>query len=254
MVGFVITILDPILNPLLVFPPWAVILIISIVITLIITVIYKFATDQTLMRSLKEEMKKFRTKMKQHKDDPDKMLKLQKEAMSKQMQYMMHSLRPTLFTFLPIILIFGWLNAHLAYQPIMPDEPFEVVAEMDDGISGAVGLSVRPSDSLDIITDAEQPIEEGVAVWRLKADQTGVYELRYTYDNESVSQELLISDQQRYRQPELTPDSDVFERVRIDNNKTVIFSLFGLEIGWLATYIIFSIVLSISLRKLLKVH
>ena len=56
-------ILNPIFFPLLSLPTlWAVI-ILSFLISLIITIIYKYTTDQNLMKQLKEEMKEFQKEM-----------------------------------------------------------------------------------------------------------------------------------------------------------------------------------------------
>lgn len=85
-------------------------LIISFILTGIITLAYKYLTDQTKMKELKTEMKDMQKKMKEMKDQPGKMMEMQKEAMKRNMEYMKHSMKPTLFTFIPIIIIFGWLR------------------------------------------------------------------------------------------------------------------------------------------------
>jgi len=90
-------------------PLWGLILI-SFVLTLLITVAYKYLTDQELMKSLKKEMKDFQKEMKDFKDEPSKIMELQKKAMEKNMKYMMQSFKPTLFTFIPLIIVFGWLR------------------------------------------------------------------------------------------------------------------------------------------------
>ncbi|MFH1972869.1 MAG: EMC3/TMCO1 family protein [archaeon] len=104
--------LDPVLGPVMSIPsPWN-LLLISFILTTIITLIYKFVTDQKMMKELKDEMKAFQKEMKELKDNPSKMMEVQKKAMEKNMKYMMHSLKPTLITFIPIIFIFGWLRSY----------------------------------------------------------------------------------------------------------------------------------------------
>jgi len=48
--------------------------------------------------------------MKEHKDDSSKVMEIQKLSLEKNMKYMMHSFKPTLFTFVPLIIIFTWLR------------------------------------------------------------------------------------------------------------------------------------------------
>ena len=87
------------------------VIIISLILTLIINIFYKLFTDQELMKSLKAELKELQKEMKTLKDDPEKFMKVQKKAMEKNLSYMKHSMKPTLITFIPLILIFGWLKS-----------------------------------------------------------------------------------------------------------------------------------------------
>jgi len=104
--------LDPVLGPLMnISSPWN-LLLISFILTAIITLLYKFLTDQKLMKELKEEMKEFQKEIKGLRDDPKKMMEVQKLAFEKNMKYMLQSLKPTLFTFIPIIFIFSWLRSY----------------------------------------------------------------------------------------------------------------------------------------------
>lgn len=89
--------------------PWD-ILLISAVLTFLITLSYKYLTDQEKMSHLKSEQKRFQEEMKANRDDKEKMMEIQKESMKVSMEYMKHSFRPMLYTFLPLILIFGWVR------------------------------------------------------------------------------------------------------------------------------------------------
>lgn len=104
--------LDPVLGPLMSIPaPWNVLLL-SFIITLVMTLLYKFLTDQKLMKELKDDMKAMQNEMKLLKDNPEKMMEVQKKAMEKNMKYLVQSLKPTLVTFIPILIIFAWLRAY----------------------------------------------------------------------------------------------------------------------------------------------
>ncbi len=83
---------------------------VSFVLTLLVTVVYKYMTDQELLKSIKEEMKEIRKEMKEFREDPKKMMELQKKSMEKSMVQMKNSFKPMLITFIPLILVFGWLR------------------------------------------------------------------------------------------------------------------------------------------------
>jgi len=104
--------LDPILGPLMRIPsPWN-LLLLSFIITLVMTLLYKFLTDQKLMKELKDEMKSLQKEMKLLKENPEKMMEIQKKAMEKNMKYLIQSLKPTLITFIPVLIIFEWMRQY----------------------------------------------------------------------------------------------------------------------------------------------
>ncbi|MDO8656456.1 MAG: EMC3/TMCO1 family protein, partial [Nanoarchaeota archaeon] len=120
--AFLDSIFDPTLGKLLELGPFWALLILSLIISLLIILVYKYFTNQVEMKRLKEQQKEFQQKMKSLKSNPEELMKIQKEAMGVNMQYMKHSLKATLITMLPVILIFGWMNGHLANEPIFPNE------------------------------------------------------------------------------------------------------------------------------------
>jgi len=205
------------------------------------------------MRILKEDMKKFRNKMKQFKDDPDKMMKMQKESMEKQMQYMKQSFKPMFITFLPIILIFGWLNANFAFEPITPGEMFEINAILENDISGDVTLTAIPIDGINFDSKQTQTIEDGKVSWNLSGE-SGEYLLEFSIGEDKVQQDLIITVEQRYAKVQALHTDSPFKQTNIDNDKLVLFKIFGIKVTWLWGYIIFIMIFSSVLRKIFKVH
>ncbi|MBD3263277.1 DUF106 domain-containing protein [Candidatus Woesearchaeota archaeon] len=98
---------DPMLFGL---PAWAFILMISAVLSLVVTLVYKFATDQAVMKELKEQIKKYQQQMKEHKDNLQKMNEIQKKSMKLNMKLMKQNFKPMLITMVPFIIIFWWLR------------------------------------------------------------------------------------------------------------------------------------------------
>jgi len=96
-------------------PLWG-LLIVSLFLTLFTTLVYKFVTDQEVLKQIKGEMKEIRKEMKEAKDNPEKMLELNKRSMEKSMIQMKNSFKPMIITFIPLIIIFSWLKN--TYEPI----------------------------------------------------------------------------------------------------------------------------------------
>src|SRR3989344_2654043 len=171
---------DFMFKPLLGLHPFLIIFIITLIANIIITVIYMLVTDQDLMKRLKQDQKDMQKKMKELKNDPDKFMEHQKLMWAKSMEYMKHSMKPTLFTFLPIIILFGWLSSNIAYDPIHPNGVFNVSMIFEDGVYGNVSLSAM---GLVFVGDKVAEIKEGVASWKLKGDE-GKYILEFSYNNQ----------------------------------------------------------------------
>lgn len=257
--AFLDPVFNPVLLPLINLNPFLGIVILSFGISLLIVVIYKLATDQKEMKRLKDEQKEYQKKLKSLKSNPEEMMKVQKEAMKQNLAYMKHSLKPTLITFIPIILIFGWMNAHLAFEPIYPGETYSITAIFKEGITGEAKLEA--DDNTELVSEAKQGIIENQASWSLKSE-AGEHLLSVKIGdkdtgNTEQTKKILIVDNFAYEeQITVYPHSDI-EQIKINYNQLKpagSFSLFGWKPGWLGWYIIFSIAFSIGLRKLLKVY
>ena len=254
------TLLNPILNPLLESTGyfWT-LLILVFIITVIITLIYKYTTNQSLMKDLKAELKSFQKQIKDLKSKPDEAMKVQKKMMETNSKYMMHSFKPMLFTFLPIIIFFGWMSAHLAYFPISPGQEFSVTINFNDGVNGNVELIL--SEGLLSLNGLNQTIKANQATWFLSG-QEGNYLLEYKFDEKIYDQEIIISTQKEYKEPISKIKRDGILDITVNLEKVKPLEKIPLlqkipwigGFGWLGTYILLSLIFSSLLRKIMKIY
>ncbi len=243
-------ILDTIFGPLLGLPPLAAVALMSFFVSFLISVIYKYTTDQNLMKRLRDEMTELQREAKELRDHPEKALAVQKQMMETNMKYMMQSMRSTLFTMLPILLIFGWMSGHFAYTPLMMGDTFTVGAEFNVD-SGEATLEVP--QGLLLLNEAKQPLAQKRAEWSVKAGKAGDYLLRYTYLENMYEMPVHISSGERKYTPEkLTVGKEGLENLYISYAQLPILPYLGW--GWLGSYILFSIFGSMVWRKWLKVY
>lgn len=252
--------LNIVFAPLLKLPAiWAV-LIMSFLISILIILITKYTTNQEMMKSLKEEMKSYQKQMKELKNNPTKMMEMQKKAMESNMKYMSHSLKPTLITLIPIFLIFGWMNATFAYESIKPMQEFKVHAVFDQNADGEAEIVVP--DEMTVISGIKTNPSPGVvnkrsyekaSAWALKGPK-GEHLIEISYNGEKVQHSVLITNENKYLQP-VKQDKGSINLVSVDYKKKILIPIgFRDWLGWLGTYIISSIIFTMSLRKILKVH
>jgi len=87
------------------------IIVLSFFITLFITIITYYMTDRTRMKELKDKQNALRLEIKKFKDNPQKMMELNKQMMEDMPEQLKHSFKPMLITIVPIIIVFAWLRS-----------------------------------------------------------------------------------------------------------------------------------------------
>jgi uncharacterized membrane protein (DUF106 family) len=121
----------------LVINPKLSIFILGLLVSLAITVITYFVTDQAKMKAMKERQKVLQAEMKKHQaaGNQDKLMEINKEMMQHSLALMKHSFKPMLITWIPIIFLFKYL--HGVYDPIMGNWwiMYYIIASMIGSIS-----------------------------------------------------------------------------------------------------------------------
>ena len=86
------------------------IIIVSIAVTFFTSLITKYATNQKRMKELKEIQKACQIKLKDAKGNPEKMNEINKQMLECSTEMMKYSFKPMLITFIPLILLIGFLR------------------------------------------------------------------------------------------------------------------------------------------------
>ena len=92
-----------------VYPKLSVIML-SFLVTLVMTLVTKKFTNQNRMKELKEIQKKCKIDLKDAKNEPEKIKKINVQMMECSMELMKHSFKPMFYTFIPLILFFWWIK------------------------------------------------------------------------------------------------------------------------------------------------
>lgn len=252
--AFLDPIFNPLLGPLLNWSPFWGIFFLSLVISFIIILAYKYFSNQSEMKRLKEEQKEYQKKFKELKDKPEEMIKLQKEAMGKNFEYMKHSFKPTLITMLPILLIFGWMTAHLSFEPIYPGETYSVTAFFKEEIAGEAKIIV--DNETQLFSPEVQKADKSIT-WNMKSSE-GERFFTVKLGEQEQTKKVLISKQLDTEPAMNLYDHSDITQIKINYNKLrplgPTFSLFGWQPGWLGLYIIFSLLFSLLLRKVFNIY
>ena len=251
--------LNFVFGPVLLVPPFFSVVFLSFLVSLISVVITKYATDQSVMKDLKEQLKAYQDQMKKLKENPEAAMDVQKKAMDVNMKYMMHNMRATLFTFLPIILIFGWMSGHLAYSQILPNQEFGISLSLAPEAAGK-NISLSVPDGVRLLSDSTRQAADSKIVFSAVAEKEGEFLFDVTIDERAFSHVVVVGKSKEGLTAEKSIKQNGLQTIKVEYEplKVIKFPfalpLFGEYFGWLGTYILFAIVFSMVLRKLMKVH
>jgi uncharacterized membrane protein (DUF106 family) len=256
MVAFLNPFFDVVFGWLLVIPPFWSIMLLSLLVSLIIVVITKFTTDQDLMKRLKGESKELQKQMKTLKDHPEKLMAVQKQQMEMSMKMMRQSFRPMIWTLIPILLIFGWMQDRLAYEPIMPGQEFSVKLQFEKGV-GKLLINATAPEGIVITGAAGKEVTDGVAIFTFRAENEGHYTapgLTFNINGKDYVKDVMVTTKRAYAKPLKMVGDDVVRSIETVHEKLKVIRVGAFSLTWFWSYIIFSIFFSSVLRKLLKIY
>ena len=102
-----------------VISPLVGIIFISFVLSMISSIAWKYLTDQTLLRSLRDKTKSLHEELKKHKGDPKKLTELNAKMAKENFEIMKiqykQSIKPMIATLIPFALAFVWIRK--TYEP-----------------------------------------------------------------------------------------------------------------------------------------
>ncbi|MBS3108594.1 DUF106 domain-containing protein [Candidatus Woesearchaeota archaeon] len=88
----------------------------TFILTLLITIIYKYASNQAELKRIKEESIQLQKELKDHKNNPDKLAELQKKQLEQFkgtfIDSFKHNFKPMIITFIPMALLFVYLREY----------------------------------------------------------------------------------------------------------------------------------------------
>src|SRR3989344_2228081 len=86
------------------------IIVMALAVSFFVSLVNYFVLDKDKMQEIKNRQKAIQNEMKQHKDNPQKVMELQKEMFSHVGESFKHSFKPMLITLIPILFIFAFFR------------------------------------------------------------------------------------------------------------------------------------------------
>ena len=256
--------LDSWFRPFITQSPTLVVFLFSVALAFLSVVTYKYTTNQKVLKELKEKMNNIQKKMKDlrkdfnNKESQKEITRLNTELVKISGQQMKHSMRSTLFTLIPFLLLFGWLAAHYTYMPLYPNQTFNVTLTSMNNIQN-LSLETVPGN-LSVINKTTQKVAMKNNINNIYYIRTftlrgpsGKYSLNFKKGNDTmITKNIIITTNSEYtKQKEVYKDKGITLTV---SNKPLKMKLLGISMSWFWYYFIITVIFSSIFRKLLKVY
>lgn len=111
------SLLDPSLGLLLNWDVTYGLLLIIVILTFLMTLVQKYTTDQETLKEMRKEQKLLQVEMKNYRDNPEKMMELNKKSMEFIPKTLKLSMRAIIYTSIPLILLFRWFMDYFSLMP-----------------------------------------------------------------------------------------------------------------------------------------
>ena len=112
---FVGSFMDPVFGRLIEINVYLGFIVIVGLITFLLTLAQKYLSDQAQLKEIRKEQKYLQEEMKKYKDHPEKLLEFQKKQLEFFPRTFELTMKPMIFTSIPIILLFRWFSE--IFQP-----------------------------------------------------------------------------------------------------------------------------------------
>jgi len=92
---------------------WGMVILLFIV-NLAMTLVQKYTTDQATLKEIKKEQKEFQKESQQYRDDPAKMMEMNKKQIDFFKRTFIITMRASMFTLVPLVLLFRWFGDYFS--------------------------------------------------------------------------------------------------------------------------------------------
>jgi hypothetical protein len=250
-------------------PFWA-LLAVSVVTTFIFLEVFRRTTDSTKLQEAKNNMQARLLEVRLFKDSPSIVLAGLAGMLACNLRYLKHSLKPTLFMLVPLVVLMIHLDAWFGHAPLRPGQAALVRVKILESAQQAFDdVSLEASAGLAIETPSLRVPQDKEISWVVRASQTGQYLLNVRGAGSAAQKKIVVADsgwervaprvvtagfwnQWAYPGEALLPKGGMVEWVEV-NYPGRSLGLFGWKAHWLILFFVLTCVLGFGGSKLLRV-
>ena len=251
--------------------PWYGMIALSLVTGILMLCVFKLTSDQEGIKKTKNKIKAHLLEMRLYKNDLITSFKAQGNILLSNFNYMKHSIKPLLVMIIPILLIIIHSNFWFAYDALdMNEQALLKIKLSEEYTPSEFDITVNSSDVVNIETPPVRIDEEHEITWRFSAIKQGVHDIDIQAGEKSMTKSISIGRKSLSKISPLKKRKSLMNQLLypverpFDKNspvKSIEISyptsglrLFGLNIHWIVTFFILSIIFGYSLKGLFGVE
>ena len=264
-------IFDALFYPFRSMSPWIGMIIVSFLTGLLMLFVFKWTSNQTGIRRVKNKIKAHLLELRLYKDSLALSLQAQGNILRCNLRYIGYSAKPMMVMILPLVLIIIQLNFWFGYKSLTPNQSALLKVKLKDNQNPMdTPLEIKPSPEL-IIETPPLRIEEFKEInWRFSVKEQGIHQLTLTIDGETVTKRVSVAQKalnkisplktgksfiKQVLYPTESPIKDDLPVKSIEiQYRTQSMNLFGWHIHWLIVYFVLSIIFGFAFKGVFKVE
>lgn len=245
-------------------PAWALIAI-SVITGMVMVLIFRFTSNQAAIKATKQRIKGLFLEIRLYQDDLRQSLKAQRSLLRTNLTYMKYSVVPMLIMMIPVILILIQLHFRFSFRPIRPGEDMLVKVFIDSRhVQSLDDVTFIASEGITATTNPLRIPRFAEIDIRVRADRSGNHVLIIEYDGKQFP--LMINAGSKlgmvfpeimkpsWTAPWLYPGTPFIDRDAPVSAVSIGYPerstpLAGIDIHWLITFFILSIIAGFAMKK-----
>jgi len=262
---------DLLLLPFRSFDPWAGMAFISLLTGLLMLVIYRWTSNQSGIRRVKDKIKAHLLELRLFKDNMGVTMKAQGQILRANLRYLSLNLKPLLVMIIPLVLILAQLNVWFGSEPLAIGRPAILKVRLQPDVNLLeTEFSLESPPGIVIETPPLRLEEPREVDWRLRPAAAGRFNLTLRAGGKSYLKTVVVDGKKLEKVSSIKVSPGLLDEIlypgeralpkesRIKSIEVVHPSgklgFFGLRLHWLIAYLGLSIIIGFALKKPFRVE
>lgn len=174
-------------------PEWLQIFLTSIPVTVVALLIFRYASNQAGIMTVKDRIKGYLLELWLYKDDLGVMFAAQGQVIRYSLRYMGLALVPMAIMLIPIGLVVVQLESQFAFKGLEPGDSalFTVAVEQDRPVS-ELDIALNLPESVTMDSPVLRIEQDGQLLWRLRMNADGVHKINLQVEDQSLERRIQV--------------------------------------------------------------